>query len=396
MTISYNLKKPLSIYIHWPFCKKKCPYCDFNSHVRKEVNERSWLDGFLKEIDYFKNFISSRRIETIFFGGGTPSLMPTFIPDRIIEHLNKISPFNGGIEISLEANPTSSEASKFRDLHNAGINRLSIGVQSLRDEYLKFLGREHSAKEAIEVINIAANIFSNYSIDLIYSRPDQSMESWKQELSEIIQLARNHISLYQLTIEKGTPFYKMHKEKQFQIPDQDLALELYSFTNDTLSESGFKRYEISNYAKNGYKCLHNINYWKYNEYLGIGPGAHSRVVLGKNKEMHAVMMMHNPEKWLNSVMSNGHGIQSNKEIAMKDLATEYILMGARHENGIDTMGFQNRFGVRLIQFIDEQKLDFCINHELILKSEIHKPSNAIILSDKGKTLLNYVVSEIII
>jgi oxygen-independent coproporphyrinogen-3 oxidase len=379
---------PLHLYIHWPFCKSKCPYCDFNSHVRDRIDESEWLAGYLREIDYFADHIRKYKIKTIFFGGGTPSLMSPDTVKAIIDKLRSISNFDN-IEITLEANPTSSESSKFKQFKESGINRLSIGIQSLIDEQLKFLGRNHSAKEALQTIEMASKIFNNYSFDLIYARPDQTEESWKLELSEALSYAVNHISLYQLTIEKGTPFYKDARDKKFIVPDQDKALDLYEITTEALESKGLMRYEISNYALPGKESQHNLGYWNYREYLGIGAGAHSRIKI--DGKLHHIMTIHNPEKWLESTKKYSHGIQQN--IAMKDseIVSEFFLMGLRLQNGIDLNRLKTEHGIDPFKFIlkDELKLFEKENFLQYNKGNLN-------LTNSGKLLLNRIVSRLLI
>jgi putative oxygen-independent coproporphyrinogen III oxidase len=380
--------KELSIYIHWPFCKKKCPYCDFNSHVRNKIDSVKWLQSYLSEIDYFKDLISDRKITSIFFGGGTPSLMPPYIVEKIIDKLYSISKLNN-VEISLEANPTSSENQKFKDFKAAGINRLSIGIQSLNQNDLEFLGREHSVSEAIETITIASSVFDNYSLDLIYSRPKQTAQEWVQELTKILEYSKDHISLYQLTIEKGTDFYSQYQKGKFIMPDQELSADIYEITNEILANNGLMRYEISNYAKAKKECKHNINYWKYNEYLGIGPGAHSRIKLNHN-DVSAIMMIHNPEKWQDHVQKKQNGIQYKKTLSITEIATEYILMGLRLEKGIKFNDFKTKFVYDLNDFINQEKLDLYMKNKLLTYN-----NKNLTLTNRGKMLLNHISMELI-
>lgn len=379
---------PIHIYIHWPFCKSKCPYCDFNSHVRESINESTWLEGYLKEIDYFQDIIKNRTIRTIFFGGGTPSLMSPSTVETIIEKLRGLSHFEN-IEITLEANPTSSEAEKFQGFKKAGVNRLSIGVQSLIEKDLKFLGREHSSNEAIKVLEFAADIFDNYSFDLIYARPNQTLEDWEAELRHALKYVKNHISVYQLAIEKGTQFFTDVKNKKFSIPEQEEALEFYSLTNRILKEKGLLRYEISNYALKGKESLHNLGYWEYREYLGIGAGAHSKVKI--DDKLHHIMMIHNPEKWLESTKELSHGIQKKQKMTMNEIILEYLLMGLRLEEGVSLKHFNTSFSTDATKFISEEKIIFFEkNNFLTYNKDILK------LTNSGKLLLNNIVSEILL
>ncbi|MCB2082003.1 MAG: radical SAM family heme chaperone HemW, partial [Rickettsiales bacterium] len=258
---------PIALYIHWPFCRKKCPYCDFNSHVPEQTPEAArWLEAYCREFDTLANRVGERRIHSIFFGGGTPSLMPPEIVAGVLQHVQTRWPLEPECEITLEANPTSAEAGKFRAFREAGVNRLSVGVQSLRAEALHFLGREHTTEEAMEALRMARDIFPRYTFDLIYARPGQTVPEWEQELSEALALASGHLSLYQLTIEKGTPFYRAYQDGAFTLPDEDTAAMLYTHTEQMLAEAGMVPYEISNYAAPGQESRHNLVYWRYGEY----------------------------------------------------------------------------------------------------------------------------------
>jgi putative oxygen-independent coproporphyrinogen III oxidase len=334
------LSSELSIYIHYPFCKSKCPYCDFNSHVRDSVEHEKFLRAYEKELEFFAQKISRRKkIKTIFFGGGTPSLMPIFLVEGILKKISELWKIDENCEISLEANPTSFEASKFKDLRDIGVNRISLGIQALNDEDLKFLGREHSAKEATQTIEIAAKIFDNFSFDLIYARPNQSLKSWSDELNLAINFGTKHLSLYQLTIEKGTKFFADFSRKKFQMPEENLSAEFYELTNKITSEGGLELYEISNYAHKNFECRHNLVYWQGGDYLGIGAGAHSRIYFENEQNRSAIMMIHEPLNWLKKVEEFGAGIQKLEKISAEELREELILMGMRLKSGIDKKFF---------------------------------------------------------
>lgn len=267
------------IYIHWPFCKSKCPYCDFNSHVSERIEHSRWTAAYLKEIDVWADLTKGRVVDTVFFGGGTPSLMQADTVAEILAHIQKKWQVSNNWEVTLEANPTSFETEKFRDFYAAGVNRVSIGVQSLYEEDLKFLGREHSPDQARFAISEAQKIFSRVSFDLIYARPKQTLDAWRAELNEAIHMASGHMSLYQLTIEQGTPFHTRHARGEFKIPEQDLAADLFDMTQEMMSSAGMPAYEISNHAAEGQESRHNLIYWRYDDYAGIGPGAHGRLSL---------------------------------------------------------------------------------------------------------------------
>lgn len=329
------LKKPISIYIHYPFCISKCPYCDFNSYVNLNLDESDLLKGYINEINYYHNLLENRCINTIFFGGGTPSLASSIFIERILVELENLFGFDKTIEISLEANPSSVEMTKFRDFSRIGINRLSVGIQSLNDNKLKFFGRTHNRKEAIDAINTAQKYFDNYSIDLIYAYEKQNINKWLKELDEAKNLSPNHISLYQLTIENGTKFYI----NGVKPADDNLASKLYKLTNNFLEENGINRYEVSNYAKNGYECKHNINYWKSGEWIGIGAGAHGRICFDNYfednyKKRTVIENIKNPKIWLENVVRNGNGIKEKSVLSKKEFIEEVIIMGLRLVDGI--------------------------------------------------------------
>ena len=295
-----------AIYIHWPFCKSKCPYCDFNSHVRSHIDIDSFLECYLAEIDYFASYLDGKEIKSIFFGGGTPSLAPIRLIGSIISALGERFRFSNNIEISLEANPTSVEAKKFQDLKNVGINRVSLGIQSFCDKELKFLGREHSAMEGLESLSIARKHFDNYSFDLIYTLPEQKIDKWEKDLYRALNEVTKHISLYQLTIEKGTRFFSDYKEKKFTMKTDELSRKFYEVTREICKSRGLVPYEVSNYSIKGYESVHNMNYWQGKDYVGIGPGAHGRITIDGVR--YESMMYHLPEKWLNTVKEKGNRI----------------------------------------------------------------------------------------
>ena len=263
------MKKDISVYIHWPFCKSKCPYCDFNSHVRETIEIDKWNQAYLIEIENNRENLLEKNIVSIFFGGGTPSLMPSFIISNIIDKLSNVANINEKTEITFEANPTSVESQKFKEFALAGINRVSLGVQSFNEDDLKFLGREHSLTEALEAIEIAKKNFKRYSFDLIYALPNQTLKAWENELKSALKFADKHLSLYQLTIEKGTPFYGLYKKKKFTIPNENLAKDFYDSTQDIMNNLSLPAYEISNHAAMGEECRHNMAYWQYDEFIGI-------------------------------------------------------------------------------------------------------------------------------
>lgn len=374
----------LALYVHWPFCKSKCPYCDFNSHVRDQIDLLAWSEAYLTEIEYFEPQIAEKTITSIFFGGGTPSLMPASIVRAIIDKASKVGNLADNIEITLEANPTSVEASKFKEFKNAGINRVSLGIQSLNPDDLKFLGREHSKEEALKAIELAANNFDRYSFDLIYFRPNQTVKSWEEELKEALKYTKDHLSVYQLTVEKGTPFYSLYKNKGFSLPNEEVAYELYTITQDILNQQGLPAYEVSNHAKIGAECQHNLAYWRYEDYLGIGPGAHSRL------KGEAVMMIHNPENWLKSIKINSHGIQQRASLSEEEKLEELLLMGLRLTEGINLRTLEKRFNKPYTQLLPMMKLNQLTDLEFI---EIM--DNQLKATSKGMLVLNKIIEQLI-
>lgn len=357
-------QNPLSIYIHWPFCLSLCPYCDFNSHVNSEIDHVLWLDAYKKEILFYRNKIQSRYIKSIFFGGGTPSLMEPKTIEGIIELIASIGIVDEKTEITMEANPTSYEAAKFRDFKVAGINRVSIGVQSILDERLAFLGRKHSAKEAIKALESAAGLFNRFSFDLIYATPNQTLSSWNSELQEALKFAAGHISLYQLTIEKGTPFYSLYRQGQLVPVVDELAVDMYELTNDILARNGYSAYEISNYALFNNECKHNLCYWQYDEYLGIGPGAHGRIHK-EYKEVIAVMMIHNPKKWLEQVSVLGQGVQKENMLGKREIIEEILMMGLRLKQGLSIKKFKDLTGQEVESILDQDFFALIKKQDLI-------------------------------
>jgi oxygen-independent coproporphyrinogen-3 oxidase len=380
----------LSIYIHWPFCLSKCPYCDFNSHVSDQVDHELWLKSYTKEVEYFKDIIQNKYIKSIFFGGGTPSLMKPFVIEGIINKIKQIARLDANTEITLETNPTSFEVNKFQSFKLAGINRISIGVQSLREIDLQKLGRTHDTKQAIKTIEVARKIFPRISFDLIYARSGQTIKSWQQELKEAIELASGHISLYQLTIEKGTLFYKLFKENSLKLPDSDSAAAMYEWTNCYLESQKYSRYEISNYAIPGQECLHNLAYWNYDSYLGIGPGAHSRIIQSNtSRVVDSIMMWHKPEKWLQSVSQFNAGIQSRKTLSTQEMTEEALMMGLRLKGGVNINILEHKTGMKLDDILDVSKLEYYKHLQLL------KVDKNIYLTDKGLMLHSYIVPRLI-
>jgi oxygen-independent coproporphyrinogen-3 oxidase len=322
------------VYIHWPFCLSKCPYCDFNSHVRHAaIDEQRFVRAFIAEIAATAARVPGREVSTIFFGGGTPSLMQPATVGAVLDALARHWSIARDVEVTLEANPTSVEATRFRGYRAAGVNRVSLGVQALDDLALKELGRLHSEREALDAVAIARKNFERYSFDLIYARPGQTPTAWAAELKRAIAEAGEHLSLYQLTIEQETPFFALHSAGKLVTPDDDTARALYDTTQDVCAAAGLPAYEISNHARPGAECRHNLVYWRAHEYAGIGPGAHGR--LDVDGERRATATERRPEAWLTRVEEQGHGVISDEELTPEQMGDEYLLMGLRLAEGID-------------------------------------------------------------
>ena len=322
------------VYVHWPFCLSKCPYCDFNSHVRHAaIDEERFARAFAREIETTAARAPGRKVSSIFLGGGTPSLMQPQTVGRILDAIGQHWRVAADVEVTLEANPTSVEATRFRGYRAAGVNRVSLGVQALDDASLKMLGRLHTAREALDAVAIARSAFDRYSFDLIYARPDQTPEMWAGELQHAIAEAAEHLSLYQLTIEEGTPFFGLHAAGKIKTPDEAVARALYDVTQEICSKHGLPAYEISNHARPGAVCRHNLVYWRGDEYAGIGPGAHGRLDSGGLR--HAVATEKRPEGWLMRVEATGHGVVTDDVLNSEERADEYLLMGLRLNEGID-------------------------------------------------------------
>ncbi len=334
--------RPLAVYIHWPFCKALCPYCDFNSHVQADIPHARWAAAYACELEHWAAQTTDYHITSVFFGGGTPSLMAPETVQHILKIIQTNWVCNANMEITLEANPTSIEAAKLQAFKEAGINRVSIGVQSLDDEALKFLGRQHSASEALGALALARQIFANVSFDLIYARAGQTVSNWQAELTAALALQPDHLSLYQLTIEAGTPFYTQAQRGVQLTCDDETSAELYEYTQGMTAAAGYASYEISNYAKPGYASQHNLAYWRYQDYLGIGPGAHGRVTL--NCVTQATLTHRAPSIWLEQVEAQGHALKPFILLSVDEVAQEILLMGLRLAEGVPLQRLQDRTG----------------------------------------------------
>jgi putative oxygen-independent coproporphyrinogen III oxidase len=342
------------IYVHWPFCRSKCPYCDFNSHVREQVDQARWRQALLVELDHYAQSTAGRRLDSVFFGGGTPSLMPPSTVAAVIERVGHHWPMSPDVEITLEANPTSVEAANFADLAAAGVNRVSLGVQALDDGALKFLGRGHNAAEALAALDLARKHFRRFSFDLIYARPGQTPGSWAAELKRALDLAGEHLSVYQLTIEANTAFEGAYRRGEFVMPTEEIAADLFEATQSTLDAAGLPAYEISNHARPGAECRHNLVYWRGGDYLGVGPGAHGRLTEAGARfvtRQHRV-----PEAWLANVETAGHATRERRELTPAERQEELLLMGLRLRAGITRARFRHALSREIEEVIAPSRL----------------------------------------
>jgi oxygen-independent coproporphyrinogen-3 oxidase len=342
-----DIEPAFGVYVHWPFCRSKCPYCDFNSHVsHRPVDQARFVRAFMAEIAATAARTPGRTVSTVFFGGGTPSLMEPTTVAAVLDAIARYWRVAPDVEVTLEANPTSVEADRFAGFRAAGVNRVSLGVQALDDAALAALGRTHTADEALAAVAIARRHFERYSFDLIYARPGQMPADWRAELARAIAQAASHLSLYQLTIEPDTPFAALHAGGRLAVPDDDLARDLYDVTQEVCVAAGLPAYEVSNHARPGAECRHNLVYWRYHEYAGIGPGAHGRLVVDGVRR--ATATERRPEAWLALVEAQGHGLVIDDPLSPSEQADEYLLMGLRLAEGIDPDRFERLTGAPLL------------------------------------------------
>ena len=375
---------PLALYIHWPFCVSKCPYCDFNSHVREVVDDAAWCAALLTDMTYEAALTPGRRLTSIFFGGGTPSLMPPSTVAALIDAAAQLWSFADDIEITLEANPSSVEAARFADLANAGVNRVSLGLQALDDAALAFLGRAHSVRESLDALEIEQRHFGRVNIDLIYARPEQTAGQWENELQRALSFGTDHMSLYQLTIEPGTRFETLVRTGHFIPADDDDAATLYEITQQTTSAAGIPAYEISNHARMASESRHNLSYWRYDDYIGIGPGAHGR------RQNCATQRHKKPENFLSAVARNMHGISSEEPLDAPTRATESLLMGLRLAEGISLKRLADRTGM-----IADNLLDLFAVDKIAQLGLIQRDDDRIIVTPQGMPLLDAILPQIV-
>jgi len=383
--IAADTKPAFGVYVHWPFCLSKCPYCDFNSHVRHApIDEERFVRAFVREVATTAARAPGRDVSSIFLGGGTPSLMQPRTVGAILDAIGQHWNVADDVEVTLEANPTSVEATRFRGYRNAGVNRVSLGVQALDDASLKALGRLHTAREALDAVAIARSVFDRYSFDLIYARPDQTPDMWAEELQRAISEAAEHLSLYQLTIEEGTPFFGLHAAGKLKTPDEAIARALYDVTQEICARHGLPAYEISNHARRGAECRHNLVYWRGQEYAGIGPGAHGRLDI--DGQRHAIATEKRPEAWLMRVEAIGNGIVTDDLLNSEERADEFLLMGLRLREGIDPQRYAALSGRPL----DPQRIAILREEGAIAIS----PDGRLRVTQDGFPVLDAVVADL--
>jgi len=373
--------EPLALYVHWPFCVSKCPYCDFNSHVRENINQDAWLDALLTDLAHEARLLPARRLTSIFFGGGTPSLMEPSTVEAVIAAAREHWAAANDIEITLEANPNSVEAARFVDLAAAGVNRLSLGMQSFDDAALRFLGRAHSSRDGFKALEMAQKNFRRVNFDLIYALPGDTEEKWSATLAQALSLGTSHLSLYQLTIEPGTRFASMVAKHAFEPLDGDSAAALYELTDAMTVAAGIPAYEISNYARPGQESRHNLTYWRYGDYAGVGPGAHGRR-LGRRTVRHK-----KPENFLNAMARNGNGIVEEALLSPIEAADEALVMGLRLIEGVDVAAITIRFS--LPSLTDQPRVD-----RLVDSGHLTREGTRIALTSSGRLLLDYILGRI--
>jgi putative oxygen-independent coproporphyrinogen III oxidase len=367
-------RRPFGIYVHWPFCVSKCPYCDFNSHVRESVDHQAWARALTAEIRHYAAMTPGRTVDSVFFGGGTPSLMQPETVAAVLDQIGQSWTRTNDLEVTLEANPTSVETEKFRAFKDAGVNRVSVGIQSLHDDQLKFLGRAHDAAQGRAAIAMAASLFDRYSFDLIYARPEQGLQAWAEELKAALTMAGGHLSLYQLTIEQGTAFHTQHARGDFEIPESDLGADFYELTQDLLGAAGLPAYEISNHARPGQESRHNLIYWRYGDYVGVGPGAHGRLTLDDGCKI-GTRAHSAPEIWLERVRANGHGAHDYEHLSREQRFTESVMMGLRLREGVVLDRLSGEAGRPWQEMMDEKRVRVLADEGLlVLDAERLRPT----------------------
>ncbi len=382
----------IALYVHWPFCVSKCPYCDFNSHVVESVDHGVWRDALLRELAFEAERCEATRLQSIFFGGGTPSLMEAETVAAIITAAKDHWQPHDDLEITLEANPGTVDAARFESMEKAGVNRLSLGVQSLEDAQLRFLGRTHSVDDALRAIKLAGDTFARLSFDLIYARPHQTEESWRDELLHALDVLHDaggrHLSCYQLTIENNTPFKTAYVQGEFDLPDEDDSSSLFETTQEALDRAGLPAYEVSNHAAIGDACKHNMHVWQGGLYTGIGPGAHGRVRVGDT--IHATRCHKPPALWLKKVQTEGHGTQEDAVVSPQDRIIELVLVGLRLSEGVDLGALKQQSGLDPFNVISQEALESLESEGLMVRS-----SDSLRTTERGRLVLNGVLSALL-
>jgi oxygen-independent coproporphyrinogen-3 oxidase len=377
------------IYIHWPFCLSKCPYCDFNSHVAAAIDQAAWRRALLAELAHFAKETPGRTVTSVFFGGGTPSLMDPATVAALLEAIAGHWGVDPAVETTLEANPGTVDAERFQDFRAAGINRLSMGLQALNDPALRFLGRRHDVAQAIAAVDLARRTFPRISFDLIYARPGQTEQAWRAELGQAIALAADHLSVYQLTIEAGTAFHPAHARGDFVLPDEDLSAALFELTAEVTAAAGLPAYEISNHAAPGAECRHNLLYWQGDDYVGIGPGAHGRLSNGQGTAF-AISQQRAPETWLKAVAAQGHGTRDRAALTGQERVAELVMMGLRLTEGLSATGFARHAGRPLAEALDRCGLASMIEGGYLGWRDDHLAA-----TPKGRLVLNAVIARLL-
>jgi putative oxygen-independent coproporphyrinogen III oxidase len=383
------LTADLALYLHWPFCLAKCPYCDFNSHVRGRIDQTRFAHALRRELATEATRLGRRRLTSVFFGGGTPSLMDPLTVAALLDDATRWFDPAADLEITLEANPTSIEAGRLADYRAAGVNRVSIGIQSLDETALRALGRQHSAAEAIAALGLARRLFPRVSFDLIYARPGQDLAGWRTELRTALEIAADHLSLYQLTIEPATQFEALFRQGKIVLPDEDTAAALYDMTGDECARAGLRAYEISNYARPGEESRHNLAYWRYLDYAGIGPGAHGRITIAGS--LHATRRHRAPEVWADRVERAGDGLTSDESVPIEERAREALLMGLRLTEGIDLARFAVRTGRAVANSVDSDVLSRCIEAGYLIETP-----DRLLATREGRIRLDSVLAALVL